>query len=91
MKIVLYLSNYTIKADLKNTTRVDTSDFAKKTDLTNLKSDVNKLDIGKLKNVPKNLSNLKNKVDKLDKLVTALVDLSNLSDVVKNNVVKKCM
>ena len=91
MKIVLYLSNYTIKIDLKNTTRVDTSDFAKKTDLTNLKSDVNKLDIGKLKNVPKNLSNLKNKVDKLDKLVTALVDLSNLSDVVKNNVVKKCM
>ena len=91
MKIVLYLSNYTIKTDLKNTTRVDTSDFAKKTDLTNLKSDVNKLDIGKLKNVPKNLSNLKNKVDKLDKLVTALVDLSNLSDVVKNNVVKKCM
>ena len=91
MKIVLYLSNYTIKTDLKNATRVDTSDFAKKTDLTNLKSDVNKLDIGKLKNVPKNLSNLKNKVDKLDKLVTALVDLSNLSDVVKNNVVKKCM
>ena len=91
MKIVLYLSNYTIKTDLKNAIRADTSDFAKKADLTNLKSNVDKLDIGKLKNVSKNLSNLKNKVDKLDvdKLVPALVDLSKLSDVVKNNVVKK--
>ena len=32
----------------KNKTGVDTSDFAKKTDLANLKSDVDKLDIGKL-------------------------------------------
>ena len=43
----------------------------KKTDLANLKSDVDKLDIDKLdidklKNVPTNLSNLKSKVDKLD-------------------------
>ena len=34
---------------------------------------------------------MKSKVDKLDvdKLVPALVDLSKLSDVLKNNVVKK--
>ena len=38
----------------------------KKTDLANLKSDVDKLDIDKLKNVPTNLSNLKSKVDQLD-------------------------
>ena len=38
----------------------------KKTDLVNLKSDVNKLDIDKLKNVPTNFSNLKSKIDKLD-------------------------
>ena len=31
----------------------------KKTDLANLKSDVDKLDIDKLKNAPSNLSNLK--------------------------------
>ena len=37
-----------------------------KTDLANLKSDVDKLDIGKLKNVPSGLSNLKSKVDKLE-------------------------
>ena len=50
-----------------------------------------KLDIDKLKNVPSNLHNLKTKVDKLnvDKLVPAPVDSSKLSDVVKNNVVKK--
>ena len=38
----------------------------KKIDLANLKSDLDKLDIDKLKNVPTNLSNLKTKVDKLD-------------------------
>ena len=53
------------KQILKNATGIDTSDFAKKTDLTNLKSDVDKLDIDKLKNIPNILSNLKNKVDKL--------------------------
>ena len=63
----------------------------KKIDLANLKSNVDKLDIDKLKNVPTNLSNLKSKVDKLDvdKLVPVPVDLSKLSDVVKNNVIKK--
>ena len=44
-----------------------------------------------MKNVPTTLSNLKSKVDKLDvdKLVPVPVDLSELSDVVKNVVVKK--
>ena len=62
-----------------------------KTDLANSKSNEDKLDIDKLKNVPTNLNNLKIKVDKLDvdKLVPALVDLSKLCDVVKNDVIKK--
>ena len=44
-----------------------------------------------MKNVPTSLSNLKSKVDKIDvdKLVSAPVDLSKLSDVVKNYLVKK--
>ena len=44
-----------------------------------------------MKNVPTNLSNLKGKVDKLDvaKLVPVLVDLSKLSEVVKNDVFKE--
>ena len=65
-KVDLDLSNYAKKADLKNATSVDTLKFAEKVGLANLKSDVDKLDIGKLKNVPTNLSNLKIKVDKLD-------------------------
>ena len=40
------------KKELKNVTEVDTSSFAKKFDLANLKSDVDKLDIDKLQNVP---------------------------------------
>ena len=46
------------KEDLKNATGVDASSFAKKTDLANLTSDVDKFDIDKLKNLPNNLSNL---------------------------------
>ena len=66
MKVELDLSNYPTKVDLKNATGVDTSKFAKKVDLPNLKSNVDKSDIDKLKNVPTNLNNLKNKVDKLE-------------------------
>ena len=91
MKVELDLSNYVTKVDLKEATDVDTSDFAKKTDLANLKSDLEKLDIDKLKNVPSNLSNLKSIVDILDvdKLVPVPVDLSKLSEVLKNGFVKK--
>ena len=91
VKVELDLSNYATKTDLQNATRVNTSSFAKKTDLAHLKSNVDKLDIDKLKNVPTNLSNLKSKVDKLDvdKLVPFPVNLSKLSDVVKNDVIKK--
>ena len=44
-----------------------------------------------MKNVPTNLSNLKTEVDKsdVDKLVPGPTDLSKLSDVVKNEFVKK--
>ena len=90
VKVELDLSNYATKADLRNTTGVDTSKFVKKVDLASLTSNVDKLDIDKLKNVPTNL-NLKSIVDRLDvdKLVPVPVDLSKISDVVKNYVVKK--
>ena len=64
VKSELDLSNYATKADLKHATGVDTSSFAKKTDLANLKSDVGKSDIDKLENVS-GLSSLKCQVDKL--------------------------
>ena len=63
------LSNYATKPDLKNVSHVDISSFALKSNLANLKTEVDKLDI--------------------DKLVPVLVDLSRLSDVVKNDFVKK--
>ena len=91
VKFELDLSNYATKVDLKYATGVDTSKFAKKVHVAILKSDVDKLDTGKLKNIPTNLRNLKSKVDKLDvdKLLPVPVDLSELSDAVKNDVVKK--
>ena len=71
---------------IKNPTSADTLKFVKKVDLGDLKPDVDNLD-----NVPTNLCNLKNKVDILDvdKLIPVLVHLSKLSDVIKNDVVKK--
>ena len=58
------LSNYATKTDLKKVTDADTSSFALKANLANLKSGVDKLDIEILAPVP--------------------VDLSKLSDLVKN-------
>ena len=83
--------NCAIKEDSKNATSVNGSKFAKTLDLANLKSDVEKLDIDKLKHVPSNFSDLKSKVDKLDfdKFAPVPVDLSKLSGAVKNEVVKK--
>ena len=71
-------------------TGVDTSDFAKETDLANLKSDVDKLGLNKLKNVRSGLSNLKDKMGKLDigELKTTPIDLSKVSNV-KTDVIKK--
>ena len=58
-----------------------------------MKSDVDELDIDKLKSIPSNLSNSKSKEDKLDvdKLVTVPANLRKLSDVGKDDVVKKCI
>ena len=64
------LSNYVTKANVRNISHVDISSFAlKSTILARLKTEIDKLDIGKLLPVP--------------------VDLSKLSDVVKNDVGKK--
>ena len=65
--------------------------FAKKADLDDIKSDADKLDFDKLKNVPSSLSSLKSKVDKLDiwKLETTPVNWSKLSNEVKNDAFKR--
>ena len=90
MKVELDLSSYARKTELKNETGVDTSSFAKNIDFANSKSDVEKLDIDKLKNLPSGFSSLKSKVDKLDveKLACVPVALSKLFGEI-NHVVKK--
>ena len=62
IKVKVDLSNYTTKVVIKNIAHVDTSNFASKTNLANLKTEVDKLDIGKLKTVPVDLSKLSNVV-----------------------------
>ena len=56
-----------------------------------MKSNVDKLDIDKFKNVPSGLRSLKLKVDKLstDKLETTPADSGKLINVVNNDIVKK--
>ena len=68
---------------------VDLSNYSTKDDIKNI-THVDTSSFG----LKANLANLKTEVDKLDidKLVTVPVDLSKLSNVVKNDVVKKlCM
>ena len=68
IKVELDLTNYTTKTDLKNITHVDVSSYASKTNLSALKSEVDKIDIENLKTVPDDLAKLsnvvKNEVDK---------------------------
>ena len=52
IKIRVNLSNYATKADIKNIAHVDISNFVLKTNLANLKTEVDKLDINKLVPVP---------------------------------------
>ena len=82
---------YATKTDIKNISHVDVSSFALKSNLTSLKTEVDKLNVDKLKGLPNNLSLLKSNVGKLDldKLLPVPVDLSKLSNVVKNEVLKK--
>ena len=66
--------------------KVDLSNYATKTDLKN----VSHVDVSSFA-LKSNLASLKTEVDKLDidKLVPVPVDLSKLSDVVKNGCYKK--
>ena len=70
IKVKVDLSIYATK-DIKNISHVDTSSFSLKANLASLKTEVDKLNIGKLTTVP--------------------VDLSKLSIVVTDDVVKKAV
>ena len=60
INVKIDLCNYATKADIKNIAHVDTSSFALKTNLANLKTEVDKLDIDKLVPTPTDLSKLSN-------------------------------
>ena len=62
VKVELDLSNYTTKTDLKNITHVSVSSFASKTNLAALKTEVDKIDVDKLKTAPVDLAKLTNAV-----------------------------
>ena len=87
INVTVYLFNYATKDGIKNITHVDTSSFALKTNLANLTTEVDKLDIDKLATGPVDLSKLinvvKNDVVKktvYDKLVAKVdnIDTSGL-------------
>ena len=86
------LSNYATKAEIKNILNIDTSSFALKSNLANLKAEVDKLDIDKIVPVPVDLSKLsgvaKNDVfkkDVYDKLVTKVNNIDTSGFVLKTN------
>ena len=54
------LSNYATKTDIKDISHADTLSFALKTNLANLKTEVDNLDIDKLVSIPGDLSKLGN-------------------------------
>ena len=62
IKVKIDLTNYATKNYINDITHVDTSNFALKTNLANLKTEVDKLDIDKLVPIPNDLSKLSNVV-----------------------------
>ena len=62
IKVELDLTNHATKTDLKNITHTDVINFASKTNLSALKTEVNKIDVDKLKTVPDDLAKLSNVV-----------------------------
>ena len=63
IKVELDLANYATKDDVKNITHIDLSSFASKTNLAALKTEVDKIDVDKLKTVPVDLAKLSNVVN----------------------------
>ena len=99
IKVELDLTNCATKNDLKNITHVDVSSFACKTNLAALKTEVDKIDVDKLKTTPTDLAKLTNVVEndlvkktdcntKVTSIETQIVGLTkntvdNLADITK--------
>ena len=85
IKVELDLSNYATKDDNKNITHVDVSSYASKTNLATLKSEVDKIDVDKLKTVPDDLAKLTNVVknETVKKLILVLIIMSRELNLVQ--------
>ena len=90
IKVTVDISNQATKSDIKNISHIDTSSFALKTNLANLKTEVDKLDIDKLVPVPADLSKLSNVVNNdvvrktdYDKLKTKVNNIDSSDFVLK--------
>ena len=89
IKVELDLTNYATKTDLKNITHTDVSSFASKTNLATLKSQVDKIDVDKLKTTPTDLAKssnvVKNDVVKKNDYNTKVTSIeSQIAGVTKN-------
>ena len=92
IKVQIDLSNYAIKTDIKNISHIDTSSFALETNLSSLKTEVDKLDIDKLIPDSFDLSKLSNVVKNdvvqkavYNKLVAKVHDIDTSEFVLKTN------
>ena len=91
IKVELDLSNYATKDDVKNIRHVDVSSYATKTNLAALKSEVDQIDVDKLKTTPANLAKLsnlvKNDVVKKTDYNTKVTSIENqIADITENTV-----
>ena len=91
VKVELDLTNNATKTDLKNITHVDVSSFASKTNLAALKTEVDKIDVDKLKTTPTDLAKLinvvKNDVVKKTDYNTKVVSIeAQIAGLTKNTV-----
>ena len=91
VKVELNLANYGTKTDLKNITHVDVSSYASKTNLAALKSEVDKIDVDKLKTTPADLAKLSNVVNndvvKKTDLNTKVTSIENqIAGITKNTI-----
>ena len=63
VKVELDLTNYATKTYLKNIAHIDVSSFASKTNLAAIKTEVDKIDVDKLKTAPTDETKLSNAVE----------------------------
>ena len=82
------MANYATKDDVKNITHVDVSSYATKTNLAALKSEVDKIDVDKLKTIPVDLAkktDYNTKITSIENQIAGVTKntVDNLADMTK--------